>query len=474
MTSFTPLWYGLLAAAAKAGVSDLDSLVLFGRLLSLVSLFGLAALGYLWNRRLGFSRWLALLSPAFLLSFPVLIPWAVTARPDFTALFLALLALYCVGLRSTPASTFLAGVLVALAFLTKHNTVAVAVAIVLWLLWYRRWKLAALFCGVWVLVVVSVLLPFQMSSGGLLLLNLSGAKFGLFALTYVRDVLARLFTREGCGFAVALFTLGAFGFIQSLKDSESRSHLVSVYFIISLGLAILGTAAAGGGINHYFEPALAMSLLIPVGMNRLQTTWPHDSPLAVLTILMTVALLLPSLDVQRWNAMHKVPEDVRPFASMIQNRRVFTDDPYLAARLAGPQAIDLSSLTNTEKRGGWAAWSSASIAKDLRERKYELVILRTPMRAPYVPYNPIARYPRTHRLDSAIQNAIIENYSLCLVSDNSDDYGQLSLYRPRPLSRDLSDDSCPSVKDTFLQHSFKSHGGASSSISSAARTLISK
>jgi hypothetical protein len=367
--------------------------------------------------------------------------------------FLALLALLCAGLRPTAASTTLAAILMALAFLAKHNTVSVAVAIVLWLLWYRRWKLAAIFCAVWAIAAVSVLLPYQMSSGGLLLLNLSGSKFGLFALTYVRDVLAQLFTKEGCGFAVALFTLGAFGFIQSLKSRDSRSHLICIYFIVSFGLAILGTAAAGGAVNHYFEPALAMAMLIPPGMVQLQAAWQKESPLALLTILMTLALLLPSLDVQRWNAMHKRPEDVRPFVSMFENRRVFTDDPYLAARIAKPQAIDLSSLTNTENRGGWAAWSSDAIAKDLREQKYDLVILRTPMRAPYVPYNPAARYPRTHRLDSAIQNAILQSYSLCLESDKSDDYGQLSLYRPRPFGQGSASDSCPSLRDSFLQHS---------------------
>ena len=90
------------------------------------------------------------------------------------------------------SSVALAGIATALAFLARHNAVAVPVALVLWLFWSRRWKHTGLFCVVWVAVVIVTSLPFYLSSQGLLLLNLSGAKFGHFAFTYIRDVLARL------------------------------------------------------------------------------------------------------------------------------------------------------------------------------------------------------------------------------------------------------------------------------------------
>jgi hypothetical protein len=451
MTPFTPFWYGVLALGAKAGIADLNSLVLFGRILTLSSLLGIGVVSYLWNRRAGFSRTLALLTPAFFLSIPVLIPWGVTARPDVLALLFALCALYYAGYSSSAALIGLSGVAASFAVLTKHNTVAVTAAIVLWLLWRKRWQHAAIFCTAWVVVAAAVLVPFQVVSGGLLALNLSGAKFGHFALTYVRDILSRLFTKEGTGFALALFTFGAFGLLQSLKHADDHIRLLSAYFAVSMALALSGSAAAGGGVNHYFEPALALALLIPVGMAQLEKAWDRQSPISVFAILITLALILPSLDVQRWNAMHSRPEDLRSMLPLITNRRVFSDDPYLAARTTTPQAVDLSSLTNTENKGGWPAWSSERIAKDLRGKEYELVILRTPMRAPYFPYDPSALYPRTHRLDSAVQTAISNNYNLCLESAASEDYGQLSVYSPR---QDASSEVCAQLKQSLVQFSF--------------------
>src|ERR1700726_2657017 len=38
--SFPPVWYGILAIAAKLGISDLNALTLFGRVLSLACLLG--------------------------------------------------------------------------------------------------------------------------------------------------------------------------------------------------------------------------------------------------------------------------------------------------------------------------------------------------------------------------------------------------------------------------------------------------
>ena len=49
---------------------------------------------------------------------------------------------------------------------------------------------------------------FQLSSHGLLMLNLSGAKYGQFALTYVRDVLNRLLVEPGHGFAIVFWFSG--------------------------------------------------------------------------------------------------------------------------------------------------------------------------------------------------------------------------------------------------------------------------
>jgi hypothetical protein len=453
MTAFPPLWYAFIAAGAKAGLSSLDSLTAFGRILSIASLFGVVVLAFLWNRRLGFSIRFALLAPALYLCFPVLIPWAVTARPDFPALLFSFFAVYIVGLRSGTTSICIAGIAAALGFLIRHNSVAAPVAIVLWLLWSRRWKNAALFCAIWAVVVAVPLLLLQLSSHGLLLLNMSSAKFGPMAPTYIRGILHQLFVSEGHGFAILLLVFGVFGFLTSLEQTGEGTRLLNVYFVLSLGLAVIGSATAGAGVNHYLEPVLTMAVLVPTGLAHLQSAWKSDSPLASFAVLMIVAVLLPSIDVQRWKAMHRKPENLQRIMPLIENRHVFTDDPYLAARMAFPQAIDLASLINTERAGGWAAWSSSQLAKSLQERRYDLVILRTPLEAPFMPYNPTALYPRAPRLDSIMQTAIAENYRLCFEVHGIDGYGSLYVYSP---TRDYQKaSSCPPSSSNFDSSSLK-------------------
>ena len=127
--SFPPAWYGVLALAAKLGLQGLNKLTLFGRLLSLGCLFGVGWLGFRWNRKIGLPFWLALLTPLFYLSLPILIPWAVTARPDFPGLLLVFLSLYVISLRPTKGSVLLAAAFAAVGFLIRHNAIAVPVSV---------------------------------------------------------------------------------------------------------------------------------------------------------------------------------------------------------------------------------------------------------------------------------------------------------------------------------------------------------
>lgn len=435
ITHFPPLWYALLAAATRVGMpADVDSLTLLGRIFSLIFLFGSAALAYSWNRKLGLPALIALCGPTFYLALPILIPWAVTARPDFPALFLGFLAVYLVVQRSSSAFVCCAAIAAALTFLVRHNAVAAPVSVVLWLLWLRRWKHAALFCSVWAVVVLGVLLAFQQSSHGLLLLNLSGAKFGALAVTYARDTLFRLLASPGHSFAIVLFAFGIFSIVELWNQRDKRTRLVSIYAIIAFGFAVFGSAAAGAAENHFLEPAFAMSVLLPAGLSRLGEGWSSESPLASFATVILLLMLLLSLDIQRWNVTHSKPEDLRSVLPVMKGRYVFTDIPYLAARTAPPQFLDLVSLTFSQQTGGRTSWSSRSLVEDLQKRKYELLVLHE--RAD-VPYDAKARYPRYPRLDSAVRAAIGEHYRLCFDLNNQ------YIYARRPADQNLPGGSCP-------------------------------
>ncbi len=443
ITPFPPVWYGLLALGTKIGFTSLDSLTLFGRILSLAALAGMLGVGYLWNRRLGLSPPISFLTVTFYLSLPILIPWAVAARPDFLALCAGFLALYWAGFRSTSRSVAVAAALAAIAFLIRHNAVAVPVAAVLWLAWSKRWKHAGLFCTVWGAVVGVTVLVFQIATHGLLLLNLSGATFGQFALTYVRDIAGRLVLPPGHGFVIALFAFGLLGFLETWKDGDASLRLLGVYLVVSCGLVVVGSAARGAAVNHYLEPALAMAVLVPTGVARLRGSWQNGSAQALFAIVIVAVLLLPSVDMQRSYFVHNKPENLQSLARLVEKRRVFTDVPYLAARTSTLELMEPASLMNTERAAARVAWSSAIVERNLQEKKYELVVLGFPLDSPY---NPDERYPRYGHLDSKVRTAIANNYRLCAQLETSDVEGASEIrYVYAPLADDVNsnDVGCP-------------------------------
>ena len=175
------------------------------------------------------------------------------------------------------------------------------------------------------------------------MLNLSGAKFGQFAFTYIRDVLNRLLVPSGHGFAIVLLAFGVFGLIESFRQSDDRIRLLNLYLVVSFALAVLGSAAAGAAVNYYLEPALAMAVLAPTALARLEAGWRNESPLSSFAFVIVLVLLLPSLDEQRSNTTHLKSDDLRRVVALMDRRQVFTDIPYLAARTQAPQLIDLAS-----------------------------------------------------------------------------------------------------------------------------------
>jgi hypothetical protein len=409
-TPFPPLWFALMAETAKVTGADMDSLTGLGRIFSLLCLFGIAIAGYFWNRSLGLPRALSILAPAFFLSVPILVPWAVTARPDLLALLLSFVAVYASANSASIPGIALASGISSLAFLSRHNSVAAPVAIVVWLVFSRRWKHAFLFCGVWGSIVGPVLAFFQMTSGGSLSMNLAGGKFGKVSMSYARDVLARFLEAPGQAFVLALFVFGLYGLFEALRQDDRRLHLLCLYAIVALMLAIMGSAAAGSAPNHYLETALAFSFLIPIGLLSIDKSWVTGSPLAILTTIFVLIVLVPSLDVLRSTAAHNHPDDLRFLTPIVAGRHVFTDLPYVAARESQPEALDLASLINSERSNPGHGWSSSVIVHDLSERKYALVVLSQPIEEVYVP---AGLYPRYPRMDESMRSAIRQNYGLC-------------------------------------------------------------
>lgn len=428
VTAFPPLWYALLSVPARLGWSGVDAITLAGRCMNLGALLLLVAVGYAWNRRLGLPQNSAVFGPLVYLSFPVLIPWAVASRPDFPSLLFAGLALCILPEQPRMRLAAASGLLAGCAFLIKHNAVAVPVAIVLWLVWNRKWKHAALFSAAWGALVGSTLVLYQMLSKEALLINLSGANFGRIALTYGRDTLWRLLVlAPEHGFSVVLVVLGGVGFWCCWKGPAMRTRLAGIYVVVALGLAAFGSSAAGGDINHYLEPAFALSLLVPTAVFHMRRTWIADSPTAVALAIAAAVLLLPALDFARWETTHIRPVSLKETLSLMANRRVLTDVPYLSARSSRPQALDLASLTNAGRAG---RWSADALVQEIARKEYDLVIVSERLEEVF---DPSLLYPRYPHLDAGLRAAVRNHYDFCFESASVYVYSPRTAGRPQAL-----------------------------------------
>lgn len=416
LTPFPPLWYASMAAAAKAGFSDMDSLTMFGRVLSLASLFAMVGLAYNWNRQRGIAVGIALLTPALYLSFPDLVFWATAARQDFPSLFFGFLAVFLVFYRTGPVWLSLAAVASACAFLLKHSAVAVPVAIVLTLLWLRRWKPAFLFCFVWAVPVGATLIGFEIASGGLMGLNLAGANFGEFSFQYSHEIFVDVAMTTGHGVVLFLLAAALLGLLDCWEEPDDRARFLGLYFVTSMGLAFLGSGFANAGANHYLEAAWVWALLAPGGLARLRRAWEKDSPLPAFVFVLALVLLFPALDVQRWEMLNRRPDNLAPVVPLVKGKRVLTDIPYLGARSRAPEFLDSISLTFAAKNG---AWSSDTIVRSVRQKEYELVILRWRLE------DPRWKTTRYLRLGDELRDAIIQSYAFCFGLDSSYVYGPL-------------------------------------------------
>lgn len=427
MTTFTPLWYGALAVAAKLGLGNMDSLTLFGRLLSLASALGLGFLGYLCNRRLGVSKGLSLLMPLFFLSFPIMIPWVPLARPDLPALFFCLLSVYIVLGQPRAIWVTLAGVSGTVAFLIKHDSIAVPGAIVLWMLLARRWKHALLYSLVWWVPVVATYAWFNHSSPGMMHLNLAPAHFGNPALGYFHELWITVMAGFGHEFAIALLAFALLGFVFSVADPRAR--LLAIYFVLVGGLLVSTTALSNGGDNHYLEAALVWSLLTPMGLAGLRRSWPEASSLSFFAALFVFLFLCQALDLQRWRAFKETPPDNHRLVSLLSNRPVFSDLPYLAARNSTLELLEPTALMYQEKGGGW---TSEPIIQDIRRYRYDLVILHRELG------DPAWKTVRNPTLSPSLRAAIQKNYKFCFELDSA------FVYAPASMPADgTSQDTCP-------------------------------
>lgn len=386
------------------GLSVLETAGL-ARTLTLAASLAATFLIWLIARRLGAGRLAALAGAGLLLPLPFLDEWGFAARPDVPAVMLSLLAMLL--LIWHPQRLWLGAIVAVLAMFTKQTSVALPAAATLWLLLDGRWRAAATFAGLWVVLIAATAGLLEAVTAGTFILNTVLAhvytpKNGFdFAL---RDI-QPLFQDGWLPIGLAILAAILAALVPGLRR---RATLPLLYFATSTGLALYSLRNTGGDVNYLIEPAAAACVPAALAIDWL---WRRDrAPTAMLNLvrpLATVALAGAAViwaaglwDFWRLDGGIE-PTSRLPLSEIAAADTVLSEEP-LAVLLAGRPLLvsdtyHLSMLTT----GGF--FDPTDLERRIKRGELDLIVMRSDVRA--------ARFwKRQPLLPEAVRLAIKDNY----------------------------------------------------------------
>lgn len=252
LASYTPVFYALLAATQTVFGPSLT----IGRVISLSAcVLACALLGLIAAGR-GRGAWAGGLAALLFvaLGFPTPFPWFALAKEDMLGITFGLASVAVLVRSQTQRSVGLAGLLAALAILTKQTLFAAAVAGTVALA-VTRPRLAPWF-------VAATLAPVLVTLGALEATThafVDNAIFGNAQPVRADVFLTNLATLKAYQAGVA--ALAAIAVLRRLWQRASFEDVLLPVYVLAASVPILGLAAIGSAQNYWIEFAAAASVL---------------------------------------------------------------------------------------------------------------------------------------------------------------------------------------------------------------------
>lgn len=403
----------LLAAAAVTPIVEFvgASVWVGGRLISLVSAFGLAGIAAVLVSDEVDSRWAGWLAPGLWLASPYLTRWATFYRPDLFALFWSavgtLLVIKCkgrMGMMALAALAFVAG------FYTKQSFFAAPLAAVLYLLWRdRRSALVLGSVGAAAGILVAVLLWF--STDGVAYQSLVVGNANPFDMQALLD------------FETAFLRTVPIILLLAVATLRRRLDLIGVWFVLAL-LVTISAGKAGAWENYFLEPLFAGIVLASREVVRRRSA---DDIVALgmpALILAQCILYLPGFErlgpaaEQRWLAERAAEETALADAVAQVPDPVLSEHMGVLAQAGRPVWLHNFVYTQLQRQG---VFDPTPLVAAIREHEYPLVVERAGARVDRLDLD---------RWSQTVLNAIESSYVM------EGDAGRWLLMRPFSLQRD--------------------------------------
>jgi hypothetical protein len=310
VTAYTPAYYWLGAALRLAFGEGFGP----GRGLSLLAGLAAAALiGWIVARQAG-RRWPGLLAGLLFLALgmpwvasradlffagdviqtawmnlvadlPLDTPWMGFYKEDVLGVAFSLAAVAALQAGTRPGPVAAAGVLAALAILTKQTLVAPAVAGAIWLVTCRRRRDATRFAAVVTVLVVGSVVALEVSSGAFIanavLGNVNPMQLDVLAAT--TPMLVR--------FQAGPIVIAALTALPMLRTPKEADRLLVLYWLASM-LPLVGLAKAGANHNHWIEFAASTAILATLGLWRAFRPGKRARLRSLLPVLLLAATLM--------------------------------------------------------------------------------------------------------------------------------------------------------------------------------------
>ncbi|MFI5103375.1 MAG: glycosyltransferase family 39 protein [Terriglobales bacterium] len=366
---YGPLFYVSLSAVARSTSAGFDSLLIFGRVVILISFLLLPMVSYRWARKRGLTTAFALSAAALVLAQIDFLDWNVTVRPDLLALLFSVVAFYL--LTTEDASwrrMIVAGLLCGMAASFKQSFIALPFVAMVWLLWTRRLRNALWFAagGATLGVVVVGWLAFHHEPflEEVLLARYSPVSFVAAVQLLKADLLH-------CPWQMILLALGFLGALCFPK--ESLRGFLFLYLAFAWLAGFYTAMAPGANVNAFLEAWVVSAMLAPFAIYRLAESW-YRVPIPAKAALVLLWLAAAAVSLEAW----RVPMTVRPtatygeLAQIVRGHRVLSDFPYVSAHGAQPELLDPSVNHYLELA---RRWSPQPVLEEVKRQDFDFVIV---------------------------------------------------------------------------------------------------
>ena len=258
----------------------------------------------------------------------------------------------------------------------KFTYVAAPVAIVIWLLWSKRYSQAAWLCS-FAAVVSALFLAIFLVRGDpifsqfLIMRHLQvSSRSGWLGL--ITQQLANDTTK-----LVLLFCLIAL-IPSSLPNTRVRPEirLIALYFALCWIIALLTCSNSGADLNYFLAPQSAGMLLIPFGAMNLMQAWPRTPIVIRRFVLLTVVFACALLPLSWFHVLSQLKVNASGAQALLPalaKSHTLSDSSYLTAVGKEPELLDPYLSAQLEISG---KWSSEPILDSLSKERYDLVIIR--------------------------------------------------------------------------------------------------